>query len=206
MTSQFWKPELDCQFPETKIKHFYQNVYGYFTFHDYYSHLVRRLKANPATQSVHGVEVGCFGGQSASYLLVEAANAGLEMRLDLVDRFVDFSTDTVKQHLAPVASCIGECHAGNSWDMAAMYSNKSLDFVFIDADHSYESVAKDIDAWRSKVKQGGFLAGHDFCATFSGVVNAVTERFPRVMVFQGSRQCSDPKMCGTYWPVWSVQL
>lgn len=38
----------------------------------------------------------------------------------------------------------------------------SLDFAFIDADHSYEGVASDIRSWRTKVKPGGFLIGHDW--------------------------------------------
>ena len=37
-----------------------------------------------------------------------------------------------------------------------------LDFVFIDGDHSYEGVARDIAAWLPKVKPGGWLMGHDY--------------------------------------------
>lgn len=40
--------------------------------------------------------------------------------------------------------------------------NGSLDFVFIDADHSYEGVVSDIEAWLPKLKPGGLLAGHDY--------------------------------------------
>jgi uncharacterized Rossmann fold enzyme len=38
----------------------------------------------------------------------------------------------------------------------------SLDFVFIDADHSYEGCRNDINSWWSKVKPGGLLSGHDY--------------------------------------------
>ena len=34
-----------------------------------------------------------------------------------------------------------------------------IDFVFIDADHSYEAVKKDILAWKDRT---GFLCGHDY--------------------------------------------
>jgi len=37
-----------------------------------------------------------------------------------------------------------------------------LDFVFIDADHSYEGCAADIAAWAPKVRPGGLLCGHDY--------------------------------------------
>jgi len=38
----------------------------------------------------------------------------------------------------------------------------SLDFVFIDADHSYKSVCQDIELWSPKVREGGFITGHDY--------------------------------------------
>lgn len=44
---------------------------------------------------------------------------------------------------------------------AATIADGSLDLVFVDADHSYEAVKADIAAWRSKVRPGGILCGHD---------------------------------------------
>lgn len=38
----------------------------------------------------------------------------------------------------------------------------SLDFVYIDGNHRYESVVQDIAAWSAKVRSGGIVAGHDF--------------------------------------------
>jgi hypothetical protein len=45
---------------------------------------------------------------------------------------------------------------------ARLVPDNSLDFVFIDADHRYESVKSDIIDWLPKVKQGGFVTGHDY--------------------------------------------
>jgi predicted O-methyltransferase YrrM len=45
---------------------------------------------------------------------------------------------------------------------AATYADGSLDFVFIDAAHDYQSVVDDIRAWGPKMKPGGTLAGHDY--------------------------------------------
>lgn len=50
-----------------------------------------------------------------------------------------------------------------------------VDMVFIDGDHSYESVRADIRAWRPRVRAGGILAGHDYMANHPGVVQAVDE-------------------------------
>jgi len=38
----------------------------------------------------------------------------------------------------------------------------SLDFVYIDADHSYGAVMLDIILWSPKVRAGGILSGHDY--------------------------------------------
>jgi len=45
---------------------------------------------------------------------------------------------------------------------AAQIADGSLDFVFIDADHSYEGCRADLAAWWPKVKPGGLFAGHDY--------------------------------------------
>ena len=57
---------------------------------------------------------------------------------------------------------------------AATYQDGSLDFVFIDGQHTYEAVCEDIDAWLSKVKPGGVLAGHDH--RYPPVAKAVAEK------------------------------
>lgn len=51
----------------------------------------------------------------------------------------------------------------------------SLDFAFIDADHSYEGVTADIAAWLGRVRAGGVLCGHDYGPDFPGVLNAVDD-------------------------------
>jgi hypothetical protein len=53
----------------------------------------------------------------------------------------------------------------------------SLDFVFVDAGHRYESVRKDVALWRSKVRAGGWFGGHDYQPNFPGVIQAVNEAF-----------------------------
>lgn len=56
--------------------------------------------------------------------------------------------------------------------------DNSLDFVFIDADHSYKECLRDIKVWIPKVKKGGLICGHDFeHAAFPGIKKAVEEVF-----------------------------
>jgi len=56
------------------------------------------------------------------------------------------------------------------------FDDGCLDLVFIDALHSYEGCLADIKAWMPKVKQGGYICGHDYPRR-PGVVQAVTEMF-----------------------------
>lgn len=49
-----------------------------------------------------------------------------------------------------------------TWEAAQLIEPESLDFVFIDADHSFEGVSADIMNWRPKVKPGGWIIGHDY--------------------------------------------
>ena len=78
-------------------------------------------------------------------------------------------------------------HAGHSLirdtgiNAAKTFDNDSLDFVYIDGDHSYDFVSNDIKAWWPKIKQGGILSGHDYTpgnpqkGHVYGVIEAVTE-------------------------------
>jgi len=42
------------------------------------------------------------------------------------------------------------------------FQDKSLDFVYIDANHEYKHVVEDIKLWLPKVKVGGTISGHDY--------------------------------------------
>jgi predicted O-methyltransferase YrrM len=54
------------------------------------------------------------------------------------------------------------------------------DMVFIDGDHSYEAVKRDIAIWSSLVRQSGIIAGHDYdLENPAGVVKAVKEMLPQ---------------------------
>lgn len=64
------------------------------------------------------------------------------------------------------------------------FENKFFDWVYIDADHSYEAVKADILNWTPKIKSGGLLSGHDFLIPKNnpryesfGVKQAVEELF-----------------------------
>lgn len=49
-----------------------------------------------------------------------------------------------------------------SVEAARLVDDGSLDFVYIDANHSLEHVVADIAAWSPKVRKGGIVSGHDW--------------------------------------------
>jgi hypothetical protein len=63
------------------------------------------------------------------------------------------------------------------------FKDGEVDFVYIDGDHGFDAVKADISAWWPKVKNGGILAGHDYCGMQAGVKSAVDE-FQKSTQFQ----------------------
>ena len=62
-----------------------------------------------------------------------------------------------------------------STEASKLYEDHSIDFIYIDADHTYNAVLEDIGSWISKVKKGGYLGGHDIY--MDDVRRAVEEKF-----------------------------
>lgn len=49
-----------------------------------------------------------------------------------------------------------------SKEASQLFEDSFFDFIYIDANHSFESTLEDISHWYSKLKIGGIIAGHDY--------------------------------------------
>jgi hypothetical protein len=59
-------------------------------------------------------------------------------------------------------------------DALSLFEDGSLDFVFIDGNHTFDFAMMDIICWPKKVKSGGLIMVHDFYPFDNcGVWNAV---------------------------------
>lgn len=160
------------------MDHYFDQLPGWFDFADLYADQVAR-----ATDGAHFVEVGTYAGKSAACMAVEILNSGKRIRFDACDTFQGVErahfhndrdyldqearrgedgtlADYARGNLTPVADVVN-VRVGDSLALAATYADQSLDFVFLDDDHSTAHVLKELHAWWPKVKPGGILAGHD---------------------------------------------
>lgn len=183
------------------MEHFYQRVEGWFNYPDMFAHAVQQLP-----QKCHVVEIGTWKGQSSAFLAVELINSKKDFKLDCIDNFTGSVIepgqmndrdnregrllDVFKNNMKPVEGHFTAIQS-DSAEAASLYENESLDFVFIDASHDYDSFKKDLFAWFPKVKIGGMISGHDFADPYPGIVRAVKEH----LVEAGEQVGVTPSTC-----------
>lgn len=135
-----------------------------------------------------GCEIGVAYGLQSKYFL---EHAPLLKKLYSVDPYRHFDTgyidvmnmsqvhfDILHYRVTKRLSPFGERSVllrETSEQAAKRFEDESLDFVYIDANHSYEAVQQDIAAWAPKVRYGGLIAGDDFNDCFPGVMRAARE-------------------------------
>lgn len=69
----------------------------------------------------------------------------------------------------------GEIASAISSGQLGHIKERVVDFVYIDAGHTYEDARNDITTWWPLISDRGILAGHDFDDTHPGVQQAVRE-------------------------------
>lgn len=133
---------------------------------------------------ITGCEIGVCLGYTAEKLLKEIKFEKY-FAVDSYHAYVDWNggdlnsdrQGLIKQHAVNKLSKYDnvEFKFTSSEDFSKEISDGTLDFIFIDGDHSYEGVLKDLNLWFKKVKPFGIFAGHD--ASNRGVTEALKEFF-----------------------------
>lgn len=129
--------------------------------------VLKRLPTGP----VKGAEVGVWRGHMSAALLQRP-----DLELYMVDDWIG-NEEFASLGYGPDDQMANKAMAVEQTSFAAVRrhvvhntsvvaaegcEDGSLDFVFIDAEHSYDSVKSDISAWLPKLKPGGLLCGHDY--------------------------------------------
>jgi hypothetical protein len=150
------------------------------------------LKRLNGASHPRGAEIGVFAGDMSAALL----KANPILHLDMIDSWEGdgqaYRGDSGDWH-AKLAQSTQDSYQEAARARTAFADDRrsiirarsteapvsgEYDFVFLDADHSYEGCKADIAAWAPRIKPGGWLGGHDYAnAAFPkfGVTQAVDE-------------------------------
>ena len=120
-------------------------------------------------------------------MAVNIINSDKKIRFDTVDTHQLGSYSEFIENTKPVSYYVNSIK-GWSVTVAKSYRDSSLDFVFIDADHSYQSVKNDLHAWFPKLNNRGVFAGHDYGDPTNGVKQAVDEFFGDINFYVEQRK------------------
>ncbi len=140
------------------------------------SQLVESLGDRP----IRGAEVGTLRGNTSRHLLDKhpalfllmidtwerpapssayAASGDSAARQSASQQFANMSMAYQQTAFAEDRRDILRCSADEA---VGLVPEQSLDFAFIDADHTFDQVRNDIQNWWPKIRNGGILSGHDY--------------------------------------------
>lgn len=123
-----------------------------------------------------GVEIGVSKGRYSRALCEKIPDLKLycidpwksydeyvEIHDEAGQKILDEFLEITKERLAPYNF---EIVRKTSMEAVKDFEDNSLDFCFIDGNHTFEYVVNDIAEWSKKVKVGGIISGHDYWNSF----------------------------------------
>jgi hypothetical protein len=140
-----------------------------------YLHIQEKLGSD-----ICGAEIGIYLGETAEYCL-RNLKPRMYYMIDPYDEFGGRSREDWTEIYIWISGIFQnrpnvQFIRDTSENACKMFRDKELDFVYIDANHDYKYVEKDINIWYNKIKKGGVLSGHDFDnPSCPGVRQAVEE-------------------------------
>jgi predicted O-methyltransferase YrrM len=166
----------------------FNEIPGWFAYTDLYNEMVESAKGGETF-----VEVGAWFGKSTNHLATKIKESGKDIKFTSVDTWK--GTDDEELHQNIVGAFNGDIFyefidntvlsdnygtfdtiKDTSHNAANQFQNGSIDFIMLDAGHSYDSLMEDVKVWYNKVKPGGIISGDDY-TVFHGVTQAANEFF-----------------------------
>ena len=166
----------------------FNEIPGWFAYTDLYDGMVETAKGGETF-----VEVGAWFGKSTNHLATKIKESGKNIKFTSVDTWK--GTDDEELHQNIVGAFNGDIFyefidntvlsdnygtfdtiKDTSHNAANQFQNGSIDFIMLDAGHSYDSLMEDVKVWYNKVKPGGIISGDDY-GVFHGVTQAANEFF-----------------------------
>ena len=178
------------------IRRYWYEIDGWFEWRSAQEEAVSRFP-----DGSQFVEVGTYLGRSVCSLCEVVQRSGKKIKIIGIDtcrgsgpegsRGKDYHGDAVADGRGTFAGSLHknilDCGFGDlvtliisdSVSASRLFGVASLEWVHLDARHDYASVKADIEAWRPKIKSGGWLSGDDYDeAKWPEVVQAVNDVLP----------------------------
>jgi predicted O-methyltransferase YrrM len=106
-------------------------------------------------------EIGCYEGKTSVALALNGSGTVYSIDPFIPGRLgICYSELVARLHRGRSGASNLQFVKGFSEDIAANFESR-IDFLFIDADHTYEAVKNDWKTWARKMNDGGFIALHD---------------------------------------------
>ena len=169
------------------MKHFYKNISGFFNeSHEELFDTI--LKKSP--NSGVWVEIGSFIGKSISYIYCKSLQENKKYEFHTVDPFLShietenfyksFKIDgnnLYEEFLKNIKTIKDKInyYKNTSVEVSKKFNDESVDVIYIDGAHDYNSVREDIKSWYPKMKKTGIMSFDDYLSPHIGVKNAVDE-------------------------------
>jgi hypothetical protein len=148
----------------------FEDIQGWFDYYQLYDRYFEFLQ-----DGMSFAEVGIWRGKSFIYLAKKIKESGKKVKMYAVDHWI--SSDEWLKANEPNGEVVYQEFLQNLKDngvddittviradsvKAVKQIKGKLDAIFIDADHSYEGVYRDVEAWHAKLKPVNMYGGHDY--------------------------------------------
>ena len=171
-----------------KLKPEFNEIPGWFSYKELYDEVVDKSAFNATF-----VEVGTWLGKSTNYLATKIKESKKNINFTTIDTFKGTDDEELHQNIVGnyngdifyefVDNTVLSNNYGNfeiikdsSKNASNQFANNSIDYIMIDAGHSYDALIEDLKVWYNKVKPGGIVSGDDY-GVFGGVTQAADEFF-----------------------------
>lgn len=174
----------------TLLPHFFQQIPGWF----FGTKTLNTVLSNIPDNDYVYVEVGTYMGRSLAYFTISSLNHKKSGKIYAIDTFAgseehrdpksqdyipqlatnpDYLYEQYLKYTKPIKEHINTIR-GSSEEVSKQFEDDSIDGLYLDAAHDYDSAMSDLKAWYPKMKKEQLLlAGDDW--KWSGVRKAVIE-------------------------------
>lgn len=173
-----------------KLQPQFNEIPGWFSYKNLYDRMVES-----ANDTATFVEIGSWLGKSTNYMANKIKESKKNIDFITIDTFKGTPDEEIHKNIVDSFggdifsdfienTILSDNHKSfgiikdTSENASKQFSNNSIDYLMIDAGHTYEDVMNDLKRWYHKIKPGGIISGDDYrLIYFKGLTDAVNEYF-----------------------------